>query len=209
MILDAGLLFTGGSATGVAPPGTSLKIADNVLATGATSSQFLDLAAGQGASNPQNSGALPPTASTPSVQPFRDLGIGDDPALKILVQAIGGNWAPGGATLAVSLQGAPDTGAGIPAAFVTWYTSVAVSGNTINSATAASTRLLDMDVPRPPAGQPEPRYLQLLYTVAGGPFTGTQNFLVGTLVLDRADQVYNATANAVWGGYAPGIVVAN
>src|SRR5215472_6152617 len=160
MILDGQLMFTGGAGgIGAVPPGTTLRIADLVTATGATSNQILDLAIGQ----TNLAGGLPPSATSPSTQPFRDLGIGDDPAMKILVQAIGGSWAPGAATLAVSLQAAPDSGTGTPGAFVTWYTSVAVSGTTINSATAASTRLMDMDMPRPPAGSPIPRFLQLLY----------------------------------------------
>src|SRR5215472_8125371 len=181
MILDGQLMFTGGpGGIGTVPPGTTLRIADLVTATGATSNNILDLAIGQ----TNLAGGLPLSATSPSTQPFRDLGIGDDPALKILVTAIGGAWAPGGATLAVSLQGAPDSGTGTPAAFVNWYTSVAVSGTTINSA-LPSLRLMDMDMPRPPAGQPLPRFLQLLYTVAGGPFTGTANYLLATLVLDR------------------------
>jgi hypothetical protein len=205
MILDAQLMFTGGpGGIGTVPPGTTLRIADNVTATGATSNNIIDLAIGQ----TNLAGGLPLSTTSPSTQPFRDLGIGDDPAMKILVQAIGTSWAPGGATLAVALQGAPDSGTGTPGSFATWYTSPAVSGTTINSTTGGA-RLMDMDMPRPPSGQPIPRFLQLLYTVAGGPFTGTANFLLATLVLDRADHVYNATNNVVWGGYAPGITVAN
>jgi hypothetical protein len=207
MILDALTLFTGGpGGIGTVPPGTSLRIADLVTATGATSNNILDLAQGQ---TNTNNVALPPSASTPNAQPIRDLGIGDDPAMKILVQAIGGAWAPGGATIAVALQGSPDSGTGTPAGFTTYYSSTAVSGTTINTAGAGGARLMDMDMPRPPAGVAEPRFLQLLYTVAGGPFTGTSNFLIAGLVLDRADQVYNATNNTIWGGYPAGIVVQN
>jgi hypothetical protein len=197
MIIDALLLFTGSTV----PPGTTLSIADLVLATGANSTNVIDL----------GGPALPPSATSPNTQPFRDIGIGDDPAMKILVQAIVNPsvpWAPGGATLAVSLQGSPDNGSGAPAGFTTWYTSTAVSGTTINT-TPGGARLMDMDMPRPPAGQPIPRFLRLLYTVAGGPFTGTGNLLLATLVLDRADQVYNASNNVVWGGYPAGVTVAN
>ena len=204
MILDAALLFTGGPS-GVAPPGTTLKIADNVLATASTSSQYIDLALGQTSTAGANPvGGLPIATTTPSAQPFRDLGIGDDPALKILIQPVGTGWT-GATSLAVNLQASPDNGSGAPAGFVTYYSSPAVTTANLN----LGQRLMDMDMPRPPAGIAEPRFLQLSYTVAGGPFTGTANFLVGTLVLDRADQVYNATNNAIWGGYAPGVVVAN
>jgi len=207
MILDGQLMFTGGpGGIGSTVPGTTLRIADLVTANGATSNNIIDLAIGQ----TNVAGGLPLSTSTPSVQPFRDLGIGDDPAMKILVQAIaqtGQQWAPGTATIAVNLQGAPDSGTGTTGAFATYYSSPAVLGSTIN--TNGGARLMDMDMPRPPAGLPEPRFLQLTYTVGSGPFTGVNNLLVATLVLDRADQVYNASNNVVWGGYAPGVVVAN
>jgi len=198
MILDGQLLFTGGST----PPGSGVAYADNVLATGASSTNVIDLAI-------VNTAAwAPPSQTSPSTQPFRDLGIGDDPAMKILVQAIGTGWAPGTATLTVALQGAPDNGSGGQGSYTTMVTMpAAVLGSTIN--TNGGARLMDMDVPRPPAGMSIPRFLKLLYTVASGPFTGTTNYLLGTIVLDRADQIYNATNNVIWGGYAPGITVAN
>ena len=192
MILDGQLMFTGA----VAPPGTTLLIADNITATG-VSTNTIDLGPG-----PTNT-ALPPSATSPSTQPFRDIGIGDDPAMKILVQPIGPNWA-GGTSLTVGISGAQDNGSGAPTAFTAWYTSPTVSLANLN----LGTRVLDMDMPRPPAGQKIPRFLQLAYTVVG-PFTGTANYLIGTLVLDRADQVYNAANNAIWGGYAAGVTVAN
>jgi hypothetical protein len=209
MILDAGLLFTGGPS-GVAPPGTTLKIADNVLANASTSNQYIDLALGQTSTAGVNPvGGLPPATQVPigvgpNVQPFRDIGIGDDPAMKILIQPIGTGWT-GATSLAVNLQASPDNGSGAPAGFVTYYSSTAVTTANLN----LGQRLMDMDMPRPPAGIAEPRFLQLSYTVAGGPFTGTANYLVGTLVLDRADQVYNTTNNAIWGGYPAGVVVPN
>ena len=210
MILDGQLMFTGGpGGIGAVGPGTSLRTVDLVTATGATSNNILDLAQGQ---TNTNAVALPPSASSPNAQPFRDIGIGDDPAMKILVQALvvpgTTGWQPPAATIAVSLQGSPDSGTGTPAGFTTYYTSTATSGTSIN-AQAGGARLMDMDMPRPPAGVAEPRFLQLLYTVAGGPFTGVNNLLLATLVLDRADQVYNATVNTIWGGYPAGVTVAN
>jgi hypothetical protein len=133
-------------------------------------------------------------------QGARDIGIGDDPAMKLLVLVT--TAFAGLTSLQVSLQGAPDNGSGAPAAFVTWYSSpVVLLANLI-----AGARLLDMDVPRPPVGQPIPRFLQLAYTIAGG---GTGGVLKGWIVLDRHDLVYNALINSIHGGYPPGVVVNN
>ena len=131
----------------------------------------------------------------------RDIGIGDNPALKILVQVIAAfnNLT----SLTVALQGAIDNGSGAAAAFTTWWTSPAYALATLG----VGARLMDMDVPRPPAGVAEPRFLQLAYTIAGSaPTTGA---IAGFIVIDRYDQFYNATNNAITGGYVPGVVVAN
>ena len=133
----------------------------------------------------------------------RDMGIGDDPALKLLVQ-VGTAFTSGGAgTLSVAIQGAPDSGAGVPGAFTTWWTSPTYALATL----AAGERLLDMDFPRPPAGIAVPRYVRLLYTV--GTATMTAGTISSYVVLDRDDQMYNSTNNATQGGYPAGINVAN
>lgn len=133
----------------------------------------------------------------------RDMGIGDDPALKLLVQ-IGTAATSGGAgTLQIALQGAVDDGTGAPAAFSTWWTSPAYALATL----VAGARLLDMDFPRPPAGIAIPRFVRLAYIVAAANLTGgTINAYV---VLDRDDQPYQGTGNATQGGYPAGITVAN
>jgi hypothetical protein len=173
MILDGLLQFTG--ATGDAP--TATGVSTNIIDLHAAGIPVL--ASGQGA---------------------RDIGIGDDPAMKMLVLVT--TAFTGLTSLQVSLQGAPDNGAGAPAAFVTWYSSpVVVLANLV-----VGNRLLDMDVPRPPPGQPIPRFLQLAYTIAG---SGTGGVLKAWIVLDRHDLVYNATSNFVHGGYPPGVVVNN
>jgi hypothetical protein len=64
-----------------------------------------------------------------------------------------------------------------------------------------------MDVPRPPAGVAEPRFLQLNFTNSGTNFATANVF--GAIVLDRFDQVYNALVNSTSGGYPAGVVVAN
>jgi hypothetical protein len=63
-----------------------------------------------------------------------------------------------------------------------------------------------MDMPRPPAGVAVPRFLQMSYTVAG---TGTGGVIKAYIVLDRYDQMYNATNNAITGGYPAGIIITN
>lgn len=133
----------------------------------------------------------------------RDMGIGDDPALKLLVQAIVGFTSAGAGTLQVSLQGAPDNGSGAPGAFTTWWSSPVYALATLS----IGARLMDMDFPRPPDGVAVPRYVRLSYAVAGATFTAGQ--VESMIVLDREDQMYNGTNNATRGGYPAGINVAN
>jgi len=133
----------------------------------------------------------------------RDIGIGDDPAMKLLVQVITTFTSGGGATLAVTLQGAVDNGSGAPAAFSSWYTSPVFALATL----VAGSRLMDMDMPRPPDGIAVPRYLRLSYAVATA--TMTAGNVSSFIVLDRDDQMYNGTNNAIMGGYPAGITVAN
>jgi hypothetical protein len=66
---------------------------------------------------------------------------------------------------------------------------------------------MDMDMPRPPDGIAIPRFLQLNYTIVGTMSGGST--LSAFIVLDRDDQPYQGTDNAIMGGYPPGIVIAN
>jgi hypothetical protein len=173
MILDGLLQFSGPNGDSPTATGVSTNIIDlHMLGIPV-------LAAGQGA---------------------RDIGIGDDPAMKLLVQVT----APftGLTSLQVALQGAPDNGSGAPGTFVNWWLSPAVALANLT----AGARLYDMDMPRPPAGVVEPRFLQMSYTIAG---TGTGGTIKAFIVLDRHDQFYNALNNAILGGYPPGVAVAN
>jgi hypothetical protein len=183
MILDAFFEFTGGTV----PPGSSDGINDAPTTGTQTSSKIIDL----------HMAGIPVLANN---QGARDLGIGDDPALKILVEVT--TTFTVGTSLQVNLQGAPDNGSGAPGAFTTWYGTAVIAEANLTQ----GQRLLDIDFPRPPPGVAMPRFLQLQYITVGTHTTGKLN---GSIVLDRVDQIYNATNNAILGGYPSGVVVAN
>jgi hypothetical protein len=135
-----------------------------------------------------------------NLQGARDMGIGDDPALKLLVVVT--TAFAGGTSLQIALQGAPDNGAGAPGTFVNWWLSPVYT----EAQLTVGTRLYDMDMPRPPAGIQVPRFLRMGYINAG---THTGGAVEACIVLDRHDQMYNATNNAIHGGYPAGIVITN
>jgi hypothetical protein len=178
MILDAFLMF---------------DIGVLITANGTTqaSTNIIDLH-----NNVAGVGGIPALAN---LQGARDMGIGDDPSLKLFVAVTVA--ATTGTSMSVALQGAPDNGSGAPGSYATWYVSpVYTTAQLILSA-----RLLDMDVPRPPAGVAIPRFLRLLYTTVS-----TCNPTVESgIVLDRPDQPYSSTNNAILGGYPAGINIAN
>lgn len=182
MILDA--LFQFSLAAGDAMPNAATTTSGNIVDIG------LGL---QTTTNPSGV-AIPGVAAGGGA---RDLGIGDDPALKILVEVI----TPGaGTSIQVNLQGAPDNGSGAPGAFTTY-----VTGPVITAANAvAGVHLLDIDMPRPPAGVAYPRYLQLQYVAAGNMSAGVMK---AWATLDRWDQVISTAGFP--SGYVPGITVAN
>jgi len=187
MILDGLLAFSNITGGGTNPGDSPTAVAS----TPSTNQLDLHLATGSG---------IPVLASG---QGARDIGIGDDPAMKLLVLVTAAFTTGTGGTLSVSLQGSPDNGSGAPLGFVTYYTSPVYAVASL----VVGARLLDMDVPRPPAGVAEPRFLQLAYNIATGIMTaGT---LKAFIVLDRHDMFYNALVNSTIGGYLPGVTVAN
>ena len=133
----------------------------------------------------------------------RDMGIGDDPSLKLNVVLTTGITSGGAATLAVTISGAPDNGAGAPGTFVPWYTTNALA--LANLAQGAS--LFEIDFPRPPQGAPVPRFVKLTYVIAGA--TITAGAVNSTIVLDRDDPMYNGNSNVYYGGYPAGVVINN
>lgn len=135
-----------------------------------------------------------------NLQGARDIGIGDDPALKLLVQVQVAFTV--GTSMSVALQGATDNGSGVANASVTWWVSPVYT----EAQLVVGARLFDMDVPRPPAAVAIPRFLNLLFTSVGTHSTGKVR---GNIILDRMDQAYSSTNNAVLGGYPAGITIAN
>src|SRR5258706_10171093 len=106
-----------------------------------------------------------PTLS--NLQGARDIGIGDDPALKVLVIVTTTFTSGGAGTLQVKFQGATDNGSGAANAFSDWWVSPAYALATLNQGST----LFNMDVPRPPDGIAIPRFLQLSYVIGGATMT--------------------------------------
>jgi len=129
----------------------------------------------------------------------RDIGIGDDPAMKVLVIVTTAFLTL--TSLQVLFRGAPDNGSGAEGSYTTM-----VSGPVVALAQlVVGARLLDIDVPRPAPNEALPRFLKLNYTVGGS--NATAGAVSSYLVLDRHD--LPEQANAVLGGYPAGITVAN
>jgi hypothetical protein len=126
----------------------------------------------------------------------RDLGIGDDPALKLLIQIITSFTA--GTSLETQLQGAPDN-AGVPGTWTTMWDSNAIALANLT----AGLYIANVDLPRifgptplQPYIQPLPRFLRLNYVAVG---TLAGGGLYGAIVLDREDMI----------SYRPGVVINN
>ena len=192
MILDSLLLFTGlPTATTIGLVVGNTDHTDSPI-SGATgvSSNVIDL----------HLTGIPVLASGAGA---RDMGIGDDPSLKMLVQVMA-SFSGSASTFTLALQGAPDNGSGAPGTFVDWWRSPAYSQATL----VVGARLYDMDLPRPPALIGIPRFLRLGYNISGTTSYAAGSIL-GTIVLDRIDQMYQGTSNVTLGGYPPGIVISN
>lgn len=181
MILDAFLLFTGGSSS----PGNSDGATDSPTTGTEVSSNVLDLGVVLGIPSYANGGGA------------RDIGVGD-PMLKVLVQVT--TAFVDGTNIGVNFQGAADDGTGIPGSYTTMVTGpVVVEANLIVGA-----YLLNIDVPRPVPAQALPRFLRLQYVTSG---THTAGKLEGTIVVNRFDQVVGTSGNL--SGYPAGLNVAN
>lgn len=186
MIIDGYLLFTGGGG-GIGngdgatdSPTTGTQVSSNVIDLGLV--------------------GLPASISGGGGGGARDIGIGDDPAMKLLVTIT--KTFTGSSTLAVILQGAPDNGSGAPGTYTTMYTGPTVAAANLQ----AGQHLADIDMPRVVPTQALPRFLRLEF-VNGG--TSTAGNVEGALVLDRADQIRGTNASGSLSGYPAGINIAN
>jgi hypothetical protein len=115
----------------------------------------------------------------------RDLGVGDDPALK--VQFIVTQTFLSGTSLQLAIQ--------------------AILEANLVAATATNPpffQLGNIDFPRVAPGQPLPRFLRVQYTTVG---THTAGALTAEVVLDRDDQIISSTGYQ--SGYPAGITIAN
>ena len=131
----------------------------------------------------------------------RDLGIGDDPALKIFSIVTTAFTSGGSGTLGLILQGAPDNGSGAPGTWSTFWTSPVLA----LTALVAGAELANIDMPKTPAGVAVPRFLRMQYVVGGATMTG--GIVQSEIVLDRFDQIKGTTGNL--SGYRAGVTVAN
>lgn len=194
MIMDGLLLFTG-TSNGSTRTGSG-TYTDLPAAAGTTeySANVIDL----GVSGlPAVSG----TNATGAGGGARDLGIGDDPALKIMVDVtVAFNTIT---SLQIIVQGTHDNGSGAP--YATDWTTMASGPVVALAQLVAGMRLLEIDLPRPAPGQALPRYLRLGYTGVGA--ANTAGLIEGALVLDRDDQIVGAAGQL--SGYQAGINIAN
>lgn len=189
MILDNLLMFTGtsnGTSGGITSgPQTDAPTTGAIFAT-----NILDLGVNSGVPTSANGGG------------GRDLGIGDDPALELLILCTAA--FAGGTSIAFALEGAPDNGSGAPGAYTRMWLSPVYA---LAALAAAGVQLANVTVPRTIPGQPLPRFLRLAYVIVGT-FTGGGSVEAG-IVLDRDDQIYGGSLGQGYGGYPAGITVAN
>ena len=129
----------------------------------------------------------------------RDLGVGDDPSLKLSI--IVTTALTGGTSLQCQLQGAPDNGSGAPGSYTTMWTAPAAIAE---ASLLAGVQLANIDLPRPVPGQAMPRFLKLNFISVG---THSAGAVEANIVIDRFDQPTGTTG--AFSGYPAGINVAN
>lgn len=118
----------------------------------------------------------------------RDIGVGDNPAMKIAIFVGTAFTSTAAATLQIQAQGSTDS--------TTWVTYAESRAYSIANL-GAGDKLFPIDWPAIIDDDPLPRYIRLNYV--GGVATLTTGALSAYLVLDRQD----------WRSYPAGLTVAN
>ena len=117
--------------------GFSVAAGDSPTTGTQTSGNIIDLGVVNGI--PASTG----TGGAPSGGGARDIGVGDDPAMKLMVEVT--TAFTGGTSLQINVQGAPDNGSGAPGSF-----TVMATGPVVTEAQAVvGCRMFDIDMPRP------------------------------------------------------------
>ena len=188
-IIDGLLLFTGTSN------GATGTIADGLYTDAPTtgtqnSSNVIDIGL-NGIPNSANGGGA------------RDLGIGDNPSLKL--QCYVETAFTGGTSLQLVLYAAVDNGSGAPSSYHSLWAGQVFA----EAALIAGAQLANIDLPRVPfewGGQAPglPRFFLLDYVSVG---THSGGDLAAAIVMDREDQIIGLTG--AMSGYQAGINVAN
>lgn len=184
MILDNLLTFTG-TSNGASGGITSTAYTDAPTTGTQVASNIVDLGLSGLPSSANGGGA-------------RDIGVGDNPSLKL--SAIVGTTFADGTSMELILAGAPDNGSGAPGSYETmWDSNVYVEADLV-----AGAQLANVDVPRVVFGQALPRFLRLSFVTVG---THTAGTIQANIVIDRDDQIMGS--GGAYSGYPAGIVVAN
>ena len=188
MIQDNLLLFTGTSHGATATIASS-AYADLPTTGTVRSSNIVDLGL---------IGGLP--ASAVGGGGARDIGIGDKPALKLVVRNLTAWTAT--VTCQIVLEGAPDAGGNTPGSYTQMWASAVIPAATL---AVAGIDLANVDMPRLAPLQPLPRYLRLSFVVAVT--TNTVGTVQAEIVIDQDNPIISATGYP--SGYQAGVTVAN
>ena len=188
MIIDGFFLFTG-TSNGASGGITSTANTDAPTTGTQDSSNIVDIGIKSG---------IPASIVGGGGGGARDLGIGDKPGLKVLIQVT--TAFTGGTSLQAQIQGAPDNGSGAPGTWYPFWTSQAVA----EAALQPGADIGNIFMPQPEPGQPLPRFLKVTFISVG---THTAGQIEAAIVLDQISQIQSATGQL--SGYPAGLNVAN
>lgn len=192
MIIDGSQLFSG-SSNGSTAAITSGQYTDAPTSGTQIASNIIDYGVVSG---------LPTSASGGGA---RDMGIGDNPALKL--SAFVTTTFAGGTSLQLQLQGAPDNGSGSAGSYYTLWTGFAI----VEAQLLAGAVISNIDFPREMlfAGNPGGpiRFLKLNYISAG---THTAGLVEAYIALDQEQAIFSGVSGVVArSAYPAGITIAN